>query len=126
MARLTFELKDKDGDIVQVHTDEAKLEALLTTYDTAKKLLVEKGFTPIQARSGPGRPPKDKVKFDGLHCPACKSEMWDNRAKNAESGKKGPDFRCKNANCSGSITDKNGNKWPMSLWSGQYEIAQSA
>jgi hypothetical protein len=122
MTKIIFILKDQEGDTVHIESSEMELTELLTAYPKMKAKLAKEGFTFVKQRS-PGRP-REKVKFDGKTCPKCGSEMWDNRARNAESGKKGPDFRCKNANCSGATTDKNGNKWPFSLWAGQYEVVE--
>lgn len=123
MARLIFECRDKDGNHVKVETSEKELGELLGEYDKLLAHLQGCGFTPISAR-GKGKP-KELVKFDGKTCPACKSDMWDNRQKNAANGKKGPDFRCKSANCTGATPDKNDptKKWPFALWADQYELS---
>lgn len=126
MARLSFECQDADGDRVTIHTSEAEIDELVNRYPELKRFLIDAGFTLVKPYQGRQRTTRQREKtvFDGVHCPKCGSEMWDNRARNAESGKRGPDFRCKNENCSGSTTDRNGNKWPFSLWAGQYEIAK--
>ena len=126
MARLSFECQDANGDRVIIQSSEQEFDDILRNYEALKQLLTDAGFTILKAgrSSGYTRKKQEKLTFDGKTCPKCGSEMWDNRARNAESGRRGPDFRCKNADCSGATTDKNGNRWPFSLWQGQYEIAE--
>lgn len=122
MARIVFQVRDQEGNLVEIETSEMEFEKVLSGYPNFLHLICERGFSPIKARGNGAK--QEKVKFDGKTCPACQSEMWDNRAKNAANGKKGPDFRCKNQNCSGATPDKNDatKKWPFCLWAGQYEI----
>ena len=74
-------------------------------------------LTCIKAQNGLAKPRvRDKVRFDGVHCPKCNGAVWDNRPqKQVDSTKsKWPDFGCKNkADC----------QWVV--WPGQYEIVES-
>lgn len=122
MARIVFQVKDADGNQVEIETSEMEFDKALAGYANFLRLITERGFSPLKARGNGAK--QEKIRFDGKTCPKCGSEMWDNRAKNAQNGKKGPDFRCKSDHCSGATPDKNDptKLWPFCLWAGQYEI----
>jgi hypothetical protein len=103
---LTFETSDKDG------------KDLAASYESCKKWLIDNGFTLTKVQNGNGKPKtKEKVRFDGVHCPKCNSALWDNRAQKQSdpSRSKWPDYACK---------DKASCQW--AVWPGQYEIAENA
>jgi len=116
MARLVFECEDREGYLVQFETSDKDAKELVASYETSKKWLLDNGFTPLKARSTKSMT-KEKVRFDGQHCPKCNGAVWDNRPqKQADPSKnKWPDFSCK---------DKNGCKW--AVWPGQYEVVPQA
>jgi len=125
MGRLIFDCRDKDGNLVHVETAEANFQDLLARYGECVRILEEHGFTLVKARGG--RPPKEKVKFDGKHCPVCGAAVYDNRPRK-ESGEwkqNAPDFSCSNRECTGG-KGKDGQPRPWAAWPGQYEIVGSA
>jgi len=116
MARLIFECEDAEGVRVYFETTDKDGKELVASYETSKRWLIEQGFTLVKA---PETKPKakEKVRFDGTHCPHCHGAVWDNRPQKRDdpSKSKWPDFSCK---------DKQGCKW--AVWPGQYEVATSA
>ena len=121
MAKIIFEVRDREANHVTVETAENDLDKLLAGYDQLLKKLQEAGFTPIKAR-GNGKA-REKVKFDGKLCPVCKSPVYDNRTKKQSGEWKAtaPDFTCSNKQCTGGIA-KDGTKKPWAVWPDQYEI----
>jgi len=117
MARLVFECGDRDGDLVFFQTSEKEGKELAASYESAKKWLLDNGFTPLKAGSNGKPKSREKVRFDGHRCPKCNGAVWDNRAKKGEDpGRaKWPDFSCR---------DKEGCQW--AVWPGQYELAEEA
>ena len=118
MARLLFECEDREGIRVFFETTDKDGKELAASYASSKKWLIDNGFTLSKVQKGNGKPKaKDKVRFDGAHCPKCNGALWDNRPqKQADpSRSKWPDYSCKN---------KAGCQWVV--WPGQYEIAESA
>jgi hypothetical protein len=116
MARLLFECQDSEGYCVWFETSEKEGKELAASYETSKRWLLDSGFILRKAREEKGKS-REKVRFDGQHCPQCKGAVWDNREQKRDdpSKSKWPDFSCK---------DKQGCKW--AVWPGQYEVAQSA
>ena len=116
MARLLFECEDREGNLVTFETSDKDGKELAASYESSKKWLIDNGFTPLKARSEKPKS-KDKVRFDGIHCPKCNGAVWDNRSQKQSdpSRSKWPDFACK---------DKAGCQW--AVWPGQYEIAGNA
>ena len=116
MARLVFECQDSEECVVFFVTSEKEGKELAASYSASKQWLLENGFTLAKALARKLKA-KDKVRFDGQHCPKCNGAVWDNRQKKAEdaSRSKWPDFSCK---------DKAECRW--AVWPGQYELAQAA
>ena len=114
MARLCFECLDAEGHRVLFETSEKEGKELVASYGAYKLWLQESGFT---LASAPSAKPasKQKVPFDGQHCPQCDGPVWDNRPQKREdpSRRRSPDFACK---------DKGGCKW--AVWPGQYELVE--
>ena len=115
MARLVFECEDSEGYRVYFETTDKDGKDLVASYEVSKKWLLDNGFTPQKAR-GARLKSKEKVIFDGLHCPKCKGVVWDNRARKQDDPTKSnwPDFACK---------DKESCRW--AVWPGQYELMPS-
>jgi hypothetical protein len=116
MARLVFECEDREGYLVQFETTDKDAKELVASYETSKQWLLDNGFTLAKAQGAKPKA-KEKVRFDGLHCPQCNGAVWDNRQqKQGDPTKnKRPDFACKDkANCGWAV------------WPGQYEIAANA
>ena len=114
MARLLFECVDGEGNRVLFETSEKEGKELVASYEASKKWLLDNGFTLAKAPSTkPASRSKDKVLFDGQHCPRCNGAVWDNRPGKREdsSKRRWPDFSCK---------DKDGCQW--AVWPGQYEL----
>jgi uncharacterized protein with PIN domain len=113
MARLLFECEDRDGNRVFFETSDKDAKELAASYEASRQWLIENGFTPVKAREVKLRT-KEKVRFDGVHCPKCNGALWDNRTRKQEDPAKSkwPDFSCK---------DKGSCQW--AVWPGQYEIA---
>ena len=116
MARLHFECEDGEGYRVCFETSEKEAEELVKGYATFRQWLLDHGFTLVKA-SGTKPKEKEKVRFDGAHCPQCHGALWDNRAQKQSdpSRSKWPDFSCK---------DKATCKW--AVWPGQYEIVNGS
>jgi hypothetical protein len=116
MARLIFECEDQEGHRVYFETSEKEGKDLIEHYDASKQWLTEHGFALVKARETAKPRSKEKVRFDGLHCPRCQGALWDNRSqKQGDASKtRWPDFSCR---------DKAGCQW--AVWPGQYEIVES-
>ena len=114
MARLVFECEDREGYRVQFETSDKDAKELLSSYEASKQWLLDNGFTLAKAQGTKPRA-REKVRFDGVHCPQCKGALWDNRQRKEEdpTRSKWPDFSCR---------DKNDCKW--AVWPGQYEIVE--
>ena len=116
MARLLFKCADGEGHLVFFETSDKDGKELAASYEASKKWLIDNGFALIKVQNGNGKPKtKDKMRFDGIHCPQCNGAVWDNRPqKQADAAKsKWPDFVCK---------DKTGCRWVV--WPGQYELVE--
>lgn len=107
-----------------LETPEAKLDELLSNYDTFVTALTSKGFTLVKhtngggnGYSGNGKPKKALIRTNGQTCP-CGAKLYDNRAKKADGQYKAtaPDFSCSNKDC----TAMDGKRF--ALWPGQYEL----
>ena len=112
MARLVFECEDREGYRVLFETTDKDAKELLSSYETSKQWLLDNGFTLAKAQ-GTKPKAKEKVRFDGTHCPQCKGALWDNRQRKEgdPTKSKWPDYSCR---------DKTDCKW--AVWPGQYEI----
>ena len=117
MAKIVFEVKDPEGNLVEIETSEMEFDNALSGYPNFLKLITARGFTPVKAKGNGAK--QEKVKIDGKTCPVCKSPVYDNRAKKASGEFKpnAPDFSCSNKACTGG---SNGQKWVA--WQGSYEI----
>jgi len=115
VARLVFECEDRDGYRVQFETSDKEAKELVTSYETSKQWLLDNGFTLAKAQGTKPRA-REKVRFDGVHCPQCEGALWDNRQRKEgdPTKSKWPDFSCK---------DKTDCKW--AVWPGQYEIVEN-
>jgi hypothetical protein len=117
MARLVFECQDRDGHRVLFETSDKDAKELVAGYESSKQWLLDNGFTLTKAQATkPRSREKEKVRFDGTHCPLCQSTVWDNRPrKEGDPTKtKWPDFSCRNkADCNWAV------------WPGQYEVVES-
>jgi hypothetical protein len=115
VARLVFECEDRDGYRVQFETSDKEAKELVTSYETSKQWLLDNGFTLAKAQ-GLKPKPKEKVRFDGTHCPQCQGALWDNRPRKEgdPTKSKWPDYSCK---------DKQNCKW--AVWPGQYELVEN-
>jgi hypothetical protein len=114
MARLLFECEDREGYRVLFETSDKDAKELLSSYETSKQWLLDNGFTLAKAQgTKPLAKAKEKVRFDGTHCPQCNGALWDNRQRKEgdPTKSKWPDFSCR---------DKTNCKW--AVWPGQYEI----
>ena len=114
MARLVFECEDREGDRVQFETSDKDAKELVSSYETSKQWLRDNGFTLAKAQgTKPKAKEKEKVRFDGIHCPKCNGALWDNRPRKEGDATKSkwPDYSCK---------DKVNCKW--AVWPGQYEL----
>ena len=117
MARLIFECEDKEGNRVFFETSEKDGKELAEGYEASRQWLTDHGFTLAKAR-GMSRPrSKEKVQFDGIHCPKCHGALWDNRSQKSGDASKTrwPDFSCR---------DRESCQW--AVWPGQYEIVTAA
>ncbi len=116
MARLIFECEDQEGYRMFFETSEKDGKELAEGYEASRQWLIDHGFTPAKAR-GMTRPrSKEKVQFDGAHCPKCHGVLWDNRSQKQvdPSRTRWPDFSCR---------DKVSCQW--AVWPGQYEIVET-
>ena len=117
MARLVFECEDGEGYRVLFETTEKEGKELVTSYEASKQWLLDNGFTLAKAQgTKPKSKGKEKVRFDGMHCPQCQGALWDNRARKEADPtmSKWPDFSCR---------DKGNCKW--AVWPGQYEFVEN-
>ena len=116
MARLCFECVDAEGHRVVFETSEKEGKELVASYAAYKQWLLENGFT-LTGALGTKPSPKQKVTFDGVHCPQCEGPVWDNRPQKREdpSRRRWPDYACK---------DKENCKW--AVWPGQYDLVAQA
>lgn len=123
MARIEFECRDKNGNMVRIVTAEMEMEKLIAGYDGFVAAIEKHGFSLSKGR---GRPNQPKVKFDGKHCPFCKSDVYDNRERKQKGEYKpnAPDFVCSNKACTGG-KGKDGQSRPWASWPDQYEIVDS-
>lgn len=123
MGRIIFDCQDKEGRLVHFQTSDANLAELLERYEECVRLLEEKGFTLVKARGR--RQAREKVQFDGKHCPVCGAPVYDNRERKqrGEYRANAPDFSCSNKECTGRTT-KDGAKQPWAVWPEQYEIVE--
>lgn len=117
MARLVFECEDGEGYRVLFESSEKEGKELVTSYEASKQWLLDNGFTLARAQgTKPKSKGKEKVRFDGIHCPQCQGALWDNRPRKEgdPTKSKWPDFSCK---------DKVNCKW--AVWPGQYEFVEN-
>ena len=69
MARIVFQLRDPEGNLVEIETSEMEFDKVLAGYPNFLRLICEHGFSPIKAKGNGAK--QEKIRFDGKTCPKC-------------------------------------------------------
>ena len=111
MAKLIIHCQDSEGNQIDFVSSEHDGEEVINKYPSYKIWLAKSGLTQMKAKTSFSAP-KKVWDFDGIHCPKCTKEVWDNRAKinSGQGNPKAPHFSCKDKTCGWAV------------WAKQYEI----